>query len=130
MPADPFTNSLDVHAGPAQPVEIEFAPDVADYVRTREWHRSQEIEDRADGTIVLRLEVSIDRPLRRWVLSFGASARVVSPAALASEIAELVEAGVGRVSTSPGIRRGRQFDTTIGMTGSPALSERSRCRSR
>ena len=88
LPADPFSNSLGVHAGPAQPVDIEFAPDVADYVRAREWHRSQAIEDRADGWIVLRLEVSIDPPLRSWVLSFGASARVVSPVALASEIAE------------------------------------------
>jgi proteasome accessory factor B len=52
------------------------------------WHRSQQIVDRADGSIVLQLEVSIDPPLRSWVLSFGAAARVLLPSALAGEIAD------------------------------------------
>lgn len=86
--ADPFTNSLGAYTGAAEPVAIEFNADAAAYVTGREWHRSQEIEERPDGSILLRLEVSIDLPLRSWILSFGAAARVVLPHKLASEIAE------------------------------------------
>jgi predicted DNA-binding transcriptional regulator YafY len=57
-------------------------------VRERHWHKSQSIEEGPNGSIVLRLDVSNDLPLRSWILSFGASARVVAPAGLALEIAE------------------------------------------
>jgi hypothetical protein len=67
-------------------VEIEFDPRCADYVREREWHRSQEIVEGEGGAIVLRLCVSDDRALRAWVLSFVASARVPAPVRLAKEI--------------------------------------------
>jgi len=41
-----------------------------------------------DGSILLRLDECNDLPLRRWILSFGASAGAVAPASLAFEIAE------------------------------------------
>lgn len=86
--ADPFTNSLGAYCGPSEPVALEFGADAAGYVRGREWHRSQEIEERPDGSILMRLAVSVDLPLRRWILSFGAAARVVGPSALAREIGD------------------------------------------
>jgi predicted DNA-binding transcriptional regulator YafY len=86
VPTEPFSRSLGAFTGPAEAVAVEFAPQAAPYVRSREWHRSQEIEDRGDGSIVLRLDVSIDPPLRRWILGFGSLARVLAPASLAQEI--------------------------------------------
>ena len=86
LPAEPFTNSLGAFTGPAERIEIEFTGDAAGYVQSREWHRSQEIDERTDGSIVLRLEVSNDLPLRSWILSFGSQARVLAPAALAGTI--------------------------------------------
>jgi predicted DNA-binding transcriptional regulator YafY len=89
LPAEPFANSIGAFSGLAsQRIEIEFDASAAGYVRERLWHRSQQIVDRADGSIVLQLEVSIDPPLRSWVLSFGAAARVLLPSALAGEIAD------------------------------------------
>jgi predicted DNA-binding transcriptional regulator YafY len=72
-------------------VEIEFAPPVADYVRAREWHPSQQVRDEAAGSLVLTLDVCRDRALQSWILSFGPFARVVAPDALAREIAEQFE---------------------------------------
>jgi len=95
LPAEAFGNSLGVNSGPTEPIEIEFDAESASFIREREWHRSQEIEVREDGSIQLRLEVCNDRPLRRWVLSFGSHARVVAPATLMQEIAdELRQASV------------------------------------
>jgi predicted DNA-binding transcriptional regulator YafY len=80
LPTEPFANSLGVHTGPPERIEIEFDSRVADYVKEREWHKSLEIEERADGSLLVRLEVCDDRPLRSWIHSFGPLARVVAPA--------------------------------------------------
>jgi hypothetical protein len=92
LPPEPFANSLGVFSGSPELVEIEFDARSADYVREREWHRSQEILDGEGGCIVLRLCVSDDRALRAWILSFGASARVLAPAKLVKDIADEIQA--------------------------------------
>jgi predicted DNA-binding transcriptional regulator YafY len=85
---DVFANSLGVHmGGKAAPIEIEFDQRVAPYVRARVWHASQQLRDHADGRLTLTMQVSHDWALRSWILSWGPFARVVSPAAAASEIA-------------------------------------------
>lgn len=91
LPPEPFANSLGVHTGSPELIEIEFIGDASDYVRDREWHRSQEMLDQPDGSLRLRLCVSNDRPLRSWILSFGPLARVVAPANLAREIFEAID---------------------------------------
>ena len=65
-------------------IEIAFEPRIAPYVRERLWHSSQEIATRADGRIVVTLNVSNDFALRSWILGFGALARVIAPSALAA----------------------------------------------
>jgi predicted DNA-binding transcriptional regulator YafY len=82
-----FPNSLGVHSGPADDVEIEFQAAVADYVRAREWHTSQTIADAPDGSIRMTLRVCLDQALRSWIMSFGPFARVIAPELLAREIA-------------------------------------------
>jgi predicted DNA-binding transcriptional regulator YafY len=91
LPLEPFANSLGVHSGTPEHIEIEFDARVADYVREREWHRSMSIEDLPDGFLLARLTVCDDRPLRRWIHSFGSAARVVAPARLAQAIFEEIE---------------------------------------
>ena len=91
LPSEPFANSMGVFTGAAERVEIEFDAAAADYVTGRDWHPSQTFERRADGSVLLRMEVSVDRPLRRWILGFGAGARVVAPLRLAQEILEQIE---------------------------------------
>ena len=91
LPPEPFANSIGAFSGRPELIELEFDADVADYVASREWHRSQEITVRDDGTIAMRLCVSNDRPLRTWILGFGGAARVVAPTSLAREILEEAE---------------------------------------
>ena len=91
MPNDAFPHSLGVHSGPPEPVEIEFQPAVADYVRAREWHPSQRLREGDAGAFVMTLNVCRDRALQSWILSFGPFARVISPDTLAREIADQFE---------------------------------------
>jgi predicted DNA-binding transcriptional regulator YafY len=91
LPDAAFPHSLGVHSGPPERVEIEFLPAVADYVRAREWHPSQQIRNTGAGGIALVLDVCLDRALHSWILSFGPFARVLSPGRLVHEIAEQLE---------------------------------------
>ena len=87
----PFKNSLGINSGKPESVEIAFAPAAAPYIREREWHASQRIRERSDGSILLSLKVCADWALQSWVLSFGPMARVEKPAAFAERILEEIE---------------------------------------
>jgi predicted DNA-binding transcriptional regulator YafY len=87
----PFPNSLGVHSGEPERVEIEFAPEAALHVRERTWHPSQQILENTDGSIRLTLNVCNDWALRSWILSFGPLARAVFPSSLAETILEQLE---------------------------------------
>lgn len=60
-------------------VKIRFKMRVADYVRERVWHVNQELEDCRNGDIILSLTVNHLLELKRWVLSWGNDAQVLSP---------------------------------------------------
>jgi Predicted transcriptional regulator len=60
-------------------VEIVFGADVAEYVRSRVWHPSQQVREIGAGRITMKMHVGGEFELASWVLSFGASATVISP---------------------------------------------------
>ncbi len=86
IPDDVFGNSLGVNTGPASRVDISFDKRVAPFIRARVWHPSQTLRESDGGGLVLSLDVCLDAALRSWILSWGASARVLAPASLAAEI--------------------------------------------
>lgn len=102
LPPEPFANSIGAFSRRPELIELEFDADIADYIASREWHTSQEIFVRNDGSILLRLCVCNDRPLRTWILGFGGAARVVTPTALARDI--LQEAELTRERYMPKLR--------------------------
>jgi predicted DNA-binding transcriptional regulator YafY len=102
LPDAAFPHSLGVHSGPPERIEIEFAPEVAEYVRSREWHTSQQVQECGNGGLVMRLDVCIDRALKTWILSFGPLARIVSPEPLAQDIAAQLEQARALYPAAPG----------------------------
>jgi predicted DNA-binding transcriptional regulator YafY len=98
LPEEAFPHSLGVHSGPPERVEIEFQPAVADYVRARTWHPSQQLRQTANGGVGVVLDVCLDRALQSWILSFGPFARVLAPPALAKDIASQFEEALARYS--------------------------------
>jgi len=99
LPDEAFPHSLGVHSGPPEHVEIAFQPAIADYVRGREWHPSQQVHDEESGGVRLTLDVCLDRALHSWILSFGPFARVLAPEALVREIAAQFEEARARYAS-------------------------------
>ena len=84
LPDEAFPHSLGVHSGPPERVTIEFEPAVADYVRAREWHQSQQWTDaarRAPGADPRRLHRSGASELDSEFRSVRAGHRLQSPGA-------------------------------------------------
>ena len=86
-----FPHSLGAFSGTPEPVVIEFTAEEAPYVREREFHASQSIDDLPGGRIRLTMHVVIDWELQAWVMGFGPAARVIQPAAFARRIVESLE---------------------------------------
>jgi proteasome accessory factor B len=79
LESDPFQNSLGVYRGPTTKVQLRFHPQIASRIRERSWHASQQLKDRADGSVMMTLEVCDDYALRSWILGFGRYVRVLGP---------------------------------------------------
>ena len=74
-------------------VEIIFNADIAEYVRSRVWHPSQQVREIGGGRINMKLHVGGEFELGSWILSFGPAAVVVSPERLKRRVeAELARA--------------------------------------
>ncbi|MBU0483060.1 MAG: WYL domain-containing protein [Proteobacteria bacterium] len=67
-------------------VKIFFEARHAPYVREREWHASQVIEENFDGSLILSLQVGHLYEIKRWILSWGSGVKVLSPLELASDV--------------------------------------------
>jgi predicted DNA-binding transcriptional regulator YafY len=91
LSGEPFEDSMGVHIGKPEPVEIQFAASVAPYIKERDWHKTQKIRDLPDGSAVLSMKVCADWALQSWVLSFGPLAHVLKPQALAECVLEKIE---------------------------------------
>jgi predicted DNA-binding transcriptional regulator YafY len=88
---DVFPHSLGAFSGTPETVVIEFSAAEAPYVRERQWHASQRIDELGDGRIRLTLNVAIDWELQAWVMGFGPAAKVITPEAFARRIVESFE---------------------------------------
>lgn len=94
-------SAFSLEPGEPDDLAVRFGPDSARYVRERRWHPSQQIEDLADGGIILRARVACGGEVLRWVLQYGADAEVLSPARLREEVAAEA-AGMGKTYMSGG----------------------------
>jgi predicted DNA-binding transcriptional regulator YafY len=74
--------------GDPQEVKIRFSRQQAPYVQERTWHTSQKIEKRANGSIDLTMRVANLWEIKRWLIGWGADARVLEPETLRREIEE------------------------------------------
>jgi predicted DNA-binding transcriptional regulator YafY len=83
---DFMKSSFGVFLGEPVRVKIEFAADIAGYIREKVWHETQTIESQRDGSIVFEAEVAGTEEIKFWVLKWGAKARVLAPESLREEI--------------------------------------------
>jgi predicted DNA-binding transcriptional regulator YafY len=67
---------------PAQTIRIRFTADVAYFLKEREWHPTQSIEELDDGGVIFTMHAGGLDEIVSWVLSWGANAEVLAPPAL------------------------------------------------
>ncbi len=79
-------DSFGITSGPAEEIVARFAPEIALFIRERQWHPSQRIEPLADGGVRLRVRVNVGPELVEWLLGFGAQVRVEGPPALVNRV--------------------------------------------
>jgi predicted DNA-binding transcriptional regulator YafY len=85
-------DSFGVHSGEGEhDVVIRFDARVADYVREKKWHESQQLREFRNGAVELRLKLSSLMEIQRWILSWGGDAKVIQPRELAQAIKEAAE---------------------------------------
>ena len=74
--------------GETRPIVTWFDARCAPYIRERRWHPTQTLEEHSDGAVTLRMDVPGLNEVKRWVLFYGAGARVLGP----PELVEIVRA--------------------------------------
>jgi len=80
-------DSFGVHSGQAEyEVVLRFDPQVADYIREKKWHDSQELRELRGGGVELRMKLSSLGEVERWGLSWGGRAQAVKPRELAEAV--------------------------------------------
>jgi len=87
-------SSFGVFQGQPVPVRIRFEADIADYIRERTWHETQNIEVQSDGSIIFEAEVAGTEEIKYWILKWGAKAKVLAPRSLREGIRLEAEAMV------------------------------------
>ena len=86
-----FANALGVVGGTGDyRVVIRFEAAVAERVREREWHESQEMRELPGGRLELRLRLGALNEVEQWILGWGAAAEVIAPTELRSRIRRIV----------------------------------------
>ncbi len=80
-------NSFGVHSAEGKfDVVIRFNEQVADYIREKKWHESQELIELKNGSLELRLNLSSLAEIERWILGWGGDATAVKPRELVESV--------------------------------------------
>ena len=86
-PEQLLRDSFGVRSGQGKyKVVIRFGSWVADYIREKKWHDSQELHELKDGGVELHLELSSLQEVERWVLGWVGHATVLRPPELAQSV--------------------------------------------
>ena len=79
--------SFGAYDGATLDVRVRFDAKVAPFVRERRFHHSQQLTERSDGGVDVRLNACGWPEIKAWVLSWGAHAELLSPADKRKELA-------------------------------------------
>ncbi len=94
-PEEQMKKAFDIVSDDPIDVKIRFSADQARYVKERKWAEKQEMEDQEDGSVILSMQTSGRWDVKRWVMSWGASAEVLEPGFLREMVMEELRAGLG-----------------------------------
>jgi len=71
--------------------ELLFDKNMSNYILEREWHKDQVMEQKEDGSVLLKFTSNQKQQVMSWVLSFGDAVTVLAPESLKKEISETIK---------------------------------------
>ena len=83
-----------------QTVRIRFSGWAAQFVRERRWHSSQRLRELEAGALEWEASLSSMMEVERWVMGFGAHARVLAPTSLVERIRAGLQATAAGYATA------------------------------
>jgi len=81
-------------------IHLRFAPMVAKNVSEVRWHKTQETELRADGSLDYRATVDGLREVTWWILGYGDQVEVIAPAALRKKMVKIAKSVLSNYASS------------------------------
>jgi proteasome accessory factor B len=95
-----LVDSFAAFRGAPATVRLAFRGRAAGLVAERTWHPTQRVSAGDGGSLELTMQVPLSPGLTGWVLSWVPEVRVLSPAALANEVARRLRAGLAEPGTA------------------------------
>jgi len=95
--------------GEPRKVVIDFDARVAEFVRTRRVHPSQQLSSLPGGGVRLTIAIGDLTELATWVLGFGETARVVEPKDLVARVKKELEGALARYEKAPVAKRAKRL---------------------
>ena len=94
-PEDYFDKEMGVFASArtAQTVELLISNEIGTYALERQWHNTQKVEQRKDGSVSVQFTTTQIPEVLRWVLGQGHTVKVLNP----PELVEMVTSEIERV---------------------------------
>lgn len=83
-----------VYHGPVHHVVVDFAADVAYLAEERQYHPTQSLRRRADGTLRLTMDAAGIDEIAAWIAGFGGRIVPVAPPELVARVGEIFEGGL------------------------------------
>ena len=98
-PEKMLDSAFDIVFGDPIDFKIWFSADQARYIKQRIWSKTQKIEEQNDESIILSMTTSGIDDVKRWVLSYGAEAKVLEPKELLDAVTEELSKSLGHYQT-------------------------------
>jgi len=87
-PRDLLADAWGIWYTEAEPVEVvlKFHPRVAQRVRETRWHRSEQVEEQPDGSLIWRARVAEPQEMLPWIRGWGSDVEVLGPEMLRGQM--------------------------------------------
>lgn len=83
-----FRASWDVFTGTPERIELSFSTHIAPLITEVQWHPTQELKAKRDGSVLFSADIPISPEVKSWILSWGSDCEVLEPQSLRKDLAE------------------------------------------
>ena len=90
LPSELFSDAWGIWYTEAEPVEVvlHFSSRVAQRIGETRWHRSEQVTEQEDGSLLWRAQIAEPIEMMPWIRGWGADVEVLEPEKLRQELIE------------------------------------------